>query len=112
MCAPNDGGRVPDTSRIQMRILSRLAGEHLRFLRSSGVIAGYDHALLHSVKDAVSSPYPDGPDAVGMPAHREAAGHVGTPAHREMVVTTSHQAKGRERDVVVGSLSGQQRLFE
>ena len=45
---------------------ARQLGELLRFLRSSGVIAGYDQAvlLLHSVKDAVSGPYLDGLDAV------------------------------------------------
>ena len=75
---------------IDARDEARQTGELFRFLRSSGVIAGYDHALLHNVKDAVSSPNPDGPDAVGMPTYREAAGHVGTSAHGEMVVTTSH----------------------
>ena len=62
--------------------------------------------LLHSVKDAVSGPYPDGLDAVGIPALCEAAGHVGVPAHGEMLVTAIHQAKGRKWDAVVGSLSG------
>ena len=58
---------------------ARQLGDLLRFLRSSGVIAGYDQAvlLLHSVKDAVSGPYPDGLDAVGIPALCKATGNVG-----------------------------------
>ena len=68
---------------IDARDEARQTGELLRFLRSSGVIAGYDHALLHSVKDAVSSPYTDGPDAVGMPAHREPLATSVTCARRD-----------------------------
>ncbi len=96
---------------IDARNEARQLGELLLFLRSSGVIAGHDQAvlplLLHSVKDAVSGPYPDGRlDAVGIPALCEAAGHVGVPAHGEMLVTAIHQTKGRKWDAVVGSLSG------
>ena len=43
---------------IDARDEARQFGDLLRFLRSSGVIAGYDQAvlLLHSVQDAVSGP--------------------------------------------------------
>ena len=84
-------------------------GEILRFLRSNGVIAGYDQAvlLLHSVKDAVSGPYLNGLEMAGVPARCEPAGHIGMHTGDEMLVTTIHQAKGREWDVVVvGSLGG------
>ena len=87
----------------------RRVGGMLRFLRSSGVIAGYGQAalLLHSVKDAVSGPYLDGLEQAGVGARCEPAGHVGTHAGDELLVTTIHQAKGREWDVVVvGSLGG------
>ncbi len=63
--------------------------------------------LLHSVKDAVSGPYLDGLEMAGVPAHCEPAGHIGRHVGGEMLVTTIHQAKGREWDVVVvGSLGG------
>ena len=68
---------------IDARDEARQTGELLRFLRSSGVIAGYDPALLHSVEDAVSNPYPDGPDAVGLPAHREPLATSVTCARRD-----------------------------
>ena len=46
---------------IDARDDARQLGEPLPFLRSSGVIAGHDQAvlLLNGVKDAVSDPYPD-----------------------------------------------------
>ena len=84
-------------------------GELLRFLKCNGVIAGYGQAalLLHSVKDAVSGPYLDGLETAGVPARCEPAGHVRVHAGDEILVTTIHQAKGREWDLVaVGSLNG------
>ena len=87
----------------------RQLGELLRFLRYRGVIASYSQAalLLHSVKDAVSGPYLDGLELAGVRARCEPAGHVGMPVGDELLVTTIHQAKGREWDVViVGSLGG------
>ena len=81
----------------------------LRFLVHNGVIASYGQAalLLHSVKDVVSGPYLDGLERAGIPVRCEPAGHARVPAGDEVLVTTIHQAKGREWDVViVGSLSG------
>ena len=83
--------------------------ELLRLLKDQGVIAGYGQAalLLHSVKDSVSGPYLDGLERAGVPVRCEPAGHVHTHADDEVLVTTIHQAKGREWDVViVGSLNG------
>ena len=83
--------------------------ELLLFLKHNGVIAGYGQAalLLHSVKDGVSGPYLDGLERAGIPARCEPAGHVRADGGDEVLVTTIHQAKGREWDVVIaGSLSG------
>ena len=83
--------------------------ELLLFLKHNGVIAGYGQAalLLHSVKDSVSGTYLDGLEQAGIPARCEPAGHVRAYGGEEMLVTTIHQAKGKEWDVVVvGSLSG------
>ncbi len=83
--------------------------ELLRFLKDRGVIAGFGQAalLLHSVKDSVSDPYLDGLERAGVPVRCEPAGHIYTHADNEVLVTTIHQAKGREWDVViVGSLNG------
>ncbi len=88
--------------------VSQLA-DLLRFLRHNGVITSYGQValLLHSVKDAVSGPYLDGLERAGIPVRCEPAGHVRVPAGDEVLVTTIHQAKGREWDVViVGSLTG------
>ena len=88
---------------------SRRLGELLRFLRFHGVIASYGQValLLHSVQDRVSGPYLDGLELAGVPARCEPAGHVRGHAADELLVTTVHQAKGREWDVVVvGSLTG------
>ena len=97
----------------------RRVGELLRFLRCSGVIACYGQAalLLHIVKDGVSGPYVDGLETPvrtrpvrTRPVRTrrcEPAGHVRVHGGDEMLVTTIHQAKGREWDVViVGSLRG------
>ena len=83
--------------------------ELLRFLKGRGVIAGFGQAalLLNSVKGAVSGPYLDGLARAGVPVRCEPAGHVHVHADDELLVTTIHQAKGREWDVViVGSLNG------
>lgn len=83
--------------------------ELLRFLKEQGVIAGFGQAalLLNSVKGAVSGPYLDGLARAGVPVRCEPAGHVHVHADDELLVTTIHQAKGREWDVViVGSLNG------
>ena len=87
----------------------RRLGELLRFLRCSGVIASYGQVvlLLNSVKDENSGPYLDSLDGAGIPARCESAGHRPAPAGDEVLVTTIHQAKGKQWDVVlVGSLNG------
>ena len=79
------------------------------FLKHTGVIGRYGQAvlLLHSVKEAVSGPYLDGLERAGIPARCEPAGHVRAYGADEVLVTTIHQAKGREWDVVlVGSFNG------
>ena len=83
----------------------------LRFLKDRGVIAGYGQAalLLHSVKDSVSGPYLDGLERAGVAVRCEPAGHIHTHADNEVLITTIHQAKGREWDVVIaGSLNGRE----
>ena len=84
-------------------------GELLRFLRTRDVIASYGQAalLLHSVRDEFSGPYLDGLELAGIPVRCEPAGHHRTSTGDAVLVTTIHQAKGREWDVViVGSLDG------
>ena len=81
----------------------------LRFLRDNGAITSFGQAalLLHSVKEAISGPYLDGLERAGIPARCEPAGHVPSTIDDEVLVTTIHQAKGKEWDVViVASLTG------
>lgn len=89
----------------------RQLAEFLLFLQRHGVIGGYDQValLLHSVQERVSRPYLDTLAGAGIRTRREAGGQDGR--GRELrkrpavLVTTIHQAKGREWDVViVGSL--------
>ena len=55
----------------------------------------------------MSGPYLDGLGRAGIPARCEPAGHVRAYGGEEMLVTTIHEAKGMEWDVVIaGSLSG------
>ena len=84
----------------------------VRFLKERGIITGYDRValLLHSVRGETAAGYLDALERAGIPAQRLAAG-VGPGGEREsrpdpgVTVTTIHQAKGREWDVViVGSL--------
>ena len=82
--------------------------ELLRFLRRKGVIDGYSGTalLLHSVRDGVSVPDLDAFESTGIPARCEPAGHGPSSANDEVVITTIHQAKGMEWDVVIaGSLT-------
>ena len=90
----------------------RRLGELLRFLKSNGVISSYGQAalLLHSVKDSASGPYLDSLEAAGIWARCEPAGHSRHGDGDEALVTTIHQAKGQEWDVVViGSLNSPSR---
>ena len=112
---PHEPGNHPDYPAVisvqgqEPADEARQLAELLRFLKGRGVIAGFGQAalLLHSVKDSVSGPYLDGLERAGVPVRCEPAGHVHTHADDEVLVTTIHQAKGREWDVViVGSLNG------
>ncbi len=88
---------------------TRQLADLLRFLKRHGVIGGYGQAalLLHSVKARLSGPYLDGLESAGIPVRCEPAGHARVSAADAVLVTTIHQAKGREWDVViVGSLHG------
>ena len=87
----------------------RQLADFLRFLKSNRVIAGYGQAalLLQSVRDDVAGSYLDALDGAGIPARCVPAGgsRGNAGGRRELTVTTIHQAKGREWDVVlVGSL--------
>ena len=110
--APETHGNYPAVISVQgqdPRDEAAQLGELLRFLRESGVIASYGQValLLHSVRDEFSGPYLDGLERVGIPVRCEPAGHDRIPTGGGVVVTTIHQAKGREWDaVIVGSLDG------
>ena len=117
--AKNAAPHAPETQQGYPAVISVLGkdprdeaaqlGELLRFLRQSGVVASYGQAalLLHSVKDEFSNTYLDGLERTGVPVLCEPAGHDRVPAGDAVLVTTIHQAKGREWDVViVGSLDG------
>ena len=82
----------------------------VRFLKRQRVIANYDQValLLHSVKGPEAARYLDAFERAGIPVSRVPSGtRYRQPAggRRAVTVTTIHQAKGREWDVViVGSL--------
>ena len=82
----------------------------VRFLKDESVIAHYDQValLLHSVKGPAAAGYLNAFERAGVPVNRVASvSRSRRPAggRRAMTVTTIHQAKGREWDVViVGSL--------
>ena len=88
----------------------RQLAELVQFLKRQGVIAEYGQAalLLHSVKGAATVGYVDALEGAGIPVNRAPSGsrdrrRGGT--RRGVTVTTIHQAKGREWDVVItGSL--------
>lgn len=88
----------------------RQLAELVQFLKHRGVIARYDQVavLLHSVKVSPAVGYLDALERAGIPVNRVSSGSRNRqPASggRAMTVTTIHQAKGREWDVViVGSL--------
>ena len=87
----------------------RQLGELLSFLKRREVIAGYGQAalLLHSVEEHAAGPYLDCLDDARIPARIVPAGAVAGRRRggSELTITTIHQAKGREWDVViVGSL--------
>ena len=86
----------------------RQLAELVRFLKHKGVIARYDQValLLHSVKGPSAVGYLDAFERADVPVKRAGSGGRRRASARPAVtVTTIHQAKGREWDVViVGSL--------
>ena len=93
-------------ARDEGKQLAELVG----FLKAERVIARYDQValLLNSVKGAPAVGYLDAFERAGVPVERAPAGSRGRRSaggRRAVTVTTIHQAKGREWDVViVGSL--------
>ena len=84
--------------------------ELVRFLKRQRVIAEYGQValLLHSVRGTAASVYLDALERAGIPVNRRPSGSEGqrvADKPRALTVTTVHQAKGREWDVIiVGSL--------
>ena len=78
------------------------------FLKRRRVIAEYSQIalLLHSVKGPAAIGYLDALERAGVPVNRAASGRQRRyESRRALAVTTIHQAKGREWDVVItGSL--------
>ena len=98
-----DGG---GDAKAEGRQLADLVG----FLKRNRVIADYGRValLLHSVKGAAAVGYLDALERAGIPVNRAPSGsrghRLGSNRHA-LTVTTIHQAKGREWDVVItGSL--------
>ena len=90
----------------------RQLAELVQFLKRRGVVAEYDQValLLHSVKGPAAIGYLDTFESAGIPVNRVSSGSGGgvrrIATNRALTVTTIHQAKGKEWDVVVvGSLS-------
>ena len=85
--------------------------ELVEFLKGRGVIARYDQValLLHSVKGASAVGYLDALEGAGIAVNRAPSGtgrRRRAGSRRGLTVTTIHQAKGWEWDVViVGSLN-------
>ena len=114
---PHDAASYPDYPAV-IAVEGKNAwdeGEQLaklvRFLKRRRVIAEYGQValLLHSVKGPAAARYLDAFERDGIPVTRVPPGSGGdrrSDARRALTVTTIHQAKGREWDVViVGSLS-------
>ena len=108
--------RYPDYPAV-IRVVGCDAGEEgtqlaelLRFLKRKRVIAEYGQValLLHSVRGTEAAGYLDALERAGIPVNRRPSGSEGRRAAdrpRALTVTTVHQAKGREWNVViVGSL--------
>ena len=89
----------------------RRLAELVQFLKCKQVIAEYDQValLLHSVNGPKAGGYVDALKQAGISVNHApsgAGGHRWTGTRRGVIVTTIHQAKGREWDVViVGSLN-------
>lgn len=112
---PHGSGARGDYPAV-IRVRGRGAGNEGRqlaelvgFLKRSGVIARYDQValLLHSLKGAPAVGYLDAFESADIPVNRASSGSRNRRAggRHALTVTTIHQAKGREWDVViVGSL--------
>ena len=113
---PHDAGTYGNYPAV-IRVRGRGAGnegrqlaELVEFLKREGVIAEYSQValLLHSVKGPWATGYLDAFEKADIPVNRVSStsrGHRGAGGRRALTVTTIHQAKGREWDVVmVGSL--------
>ena len=86
---------------------TQLAGL-VRFLKRERVIAEYGQValLLHSVRGTAAAGYLDALERAGIPVNRRPSGSEGrrvADRPRALTVTTVHQAKGREWDVVIVS---------
>ena len=109
---PGRYGRYPAVIAVEALGPSeegRQLGELLRFLKRKGVIARYDQVglLLHSVEEDFAGPYLDSLTDAHVPARCFPAGALSARRRprSEVMITTIHQAKGLEWDVViVGSL--------
>ena len=82
--------------------------ELVRFLKRQRVIAEYGQValLLHSVRGTAAAGYLDALERAGIPVNRRPSGSEGrrvADRPRALTVTTVHQAKGREWDVVIVS---------
>ena len=98
-----------------IRVAGRGAGEEgaqlaglVRFLKRERVIAEYGQValLLHSVRGTAAAGYLDALDRAGIPVNRRPSTSEGrriADRPRALTVTTVHQAKGREWDVVIVS---------
>ena len=105
-------GDYPAVIRVRGRGVGnegRQLAELVEFLKRWRVITRYDQValLLHSVKGPRAAGYLDAFERAGIPVNRASSGsrNPGAGGWRALTVTTIHQAKGREWDVViVGSL--------
>ena len=98
-----------------IRVAGRGAGEEgkqlaglVRFLKRERVIAEYGQValLLHSVRGTAAAGYLDALERAGIPVNRRPSTSEGrriADRPRALTVTTVHQAKGREWDVVIVS---------
>ena len=111
---PHAGDLYPDYPAA-IRVAGRGPGEEgaqlaelLRFLKRNRIIAEYGQValLLHSVRGRAAAGYLDALERAGIPVNRRPSGSEGRRAAgkpRALTVTTIHQAKGREWDVVIVS---------
>ena len=114
---PHDAAAYPDYPAViavegrDTQDEGRQLADLVRFLKRRRVIAKYDQMalLLHSVKGSAAMGYLDTFERAGIPVNRVPSGSGGgrrADTRHSVTVTTIHQAKGREWDVViVGSLS-------